>query len=86
MVVNCLAAGRERLGGRGLCCWAGKRWMTVALLEGGRTARRDAGWEGAGLLGGRVVADCWAGEWTTVARLRCYTTVEERGAGRGQDC
>ena len=39
--------------------------MTVALLEGGRTARRDAGWEGAGLLGGRVVADCWAGESTT---------------------
>ena len=65
VVVNCLAAGRERLGGRGLCCWAGERWMTVALLEGGRTARRDAGWEGAGLLGGRVVADCWAGErWT----------------------
>jgi hypothetical protein len=38
---------------------------------GGRLGGREmddgcaAGWKGAGLLGGRVVADCWAGErWT----------------------
>jgi len=29
-----LAAGRERLGGRGLYCWAGERWTTVVLLGG----------------------------------------------------
>jgi hypothetical protein len=29
-----LAAGSERLGGRGLYCWAGERWTTVVLLGG----------------------------------------------------
>ena len=36
-----------------LCCWAGERWATVALLGGrGQTARRESGGE---LLGGREV-------------------------------
>jgi len=35
-------ARRERgglLGGKGLCCWAGERWTTVAML-GGRVGGR----------------------------------------------
>jgi hypothetical protein len=47
-------ARRERgglLGGKGLCCWAGERWTTVAML-GGRVGGRVVVKE---LLSGREV-------------------------------